>query len=622
MNDKPAAGAGWRGHVLSPATREILPVRFAFIPAELDAISLDTPFIPWRPCEGPLPLPAGNGQELLVDFGRKTTGLLHAAGKGIGETEFALLSGPTEGCVRVKGKLILPGDGAGVVTGFQALRFLRLRAVSQPVPEGAALHLSVEFTAYPGDYAGHFLCSDEELNRIWYVGAYTIHLNIQPHKYSGAYLGWFPQERQDWVRNYRIPYGDYVIWDGPRRDREVWLGDMWPEMHSAITAFGATDAVRSSLAVAAVQQREDGSIPGSALTLQNFAEYSCWWTVLLDRLHMLTADDGFVADMEPALRRQLEWLRGQIGGNGGFLEIGHRQTWAWTLARRGVVTVSQCVAYGALRGGARLLRVLGDAAAAQPYDRMADELLGRIRTELWDDARGVFKDCLVPPDDTVRVSCDSNALALLFRVALPDQARRAMRYLQDHLWTPYGTRTIDPVEPPGKWNWAHNRNIWPFVVGLEVEGRLENGDFEGAMRLMRACWGNMVRQGTDCFWEMVDGRDGTFVTQLRVADTGQDNDTWDSYAHGWSAGVTYLLQAHVLGVQPVEPGYRRFRVQPQLADLAFAEGDVPTPHGPVRTRFERKDAVVTGEVVVPVGTVCELVVNGKSRVLESGTHRF
>ena len=48
---------------------------------------------------------------------------------------------------------------------------------------------------------GSFRCDDERLNRIWAVGAYTVHLNMQEY-----------------------------LWDGIKRDRLVWIGDMHPEV--------------------------------------------------------------------------------------------------------------------------------------------------------------------------------------------------------------------------------------------------------------------------------------------------------------------------------------------------------------------------------------------------------
>lgn len=56
---------------------------------------------------------------------------------------------------------------------------------------------------------GSFRCSDETLNCIYDTAAYTCHLNMQQY-----------------------------IWDGIKRDRLVWAGDMHPEMLTVRTVFG------------------------------------------------------------------------------------------------------------------------------------------------------------------------------------------------------------------------------------------------------------------------------------------------------------------------------------------------------------------------------------------------
>ena len=50
-------------------------------------------------------------------------------------------------------------------------------------------------------YVGSFRSSDPRLDSIWMTGAYTVHLCMQEY-----------------------------LWDGIKRDRAVWLGDMHPEV--------------------------------------------------------------------------------------------------------------------------------------------------------------------------------------------------------------------------------------------------------------------------------------------------------------------------------------------------------------------------------------------------------
>ena len=79
-----------------------------------------------------------------------------------------------------------------------------------------------------------------------------------------------------------------------------------------------------------------------------------------------------------------------------------------------------------------------------------------------------------------------------------------------------------------------------------------------------------------------------------------------SYSHGWSAGPTYILPAYVLGVRPLEPGFRRVLVEPNPTDLAWAEGRVPTPHGPVGVSWTRGEDAFRIEVEVPAGCTAQV----------------
>ena len=68
------------------------------------------------------------------------------------------------------------------------------------------------------EYKGSFECSDERLNKIWQTAAYTVHLNMQQY-----------------------------LWDGIKRDRLVWIGDMHTEVQTILSVFGDQDIIRESL---------------------------------------------------------------------------------------------------------------------------------------------------------------------------------------------------------------------------------------------------------------------------------------------------------------------------------------------------------------------------------------
>ena len=67
------------------------------------------------------------------------------------------------------------------------------------------------------------------------------------------------------------------------------------------------------------------------------------------------------------------------------------------------------------------------------------------------------------------------------------------------------------------------------------------------------------------------------------------------------------MSRHVLGISVVEPGGKRVRIQPHLADLDWAEGTFPTSAGVVKVRHEKQaDGTVATKYEAPEGIQIEV----------------
>jgi alpha-L-rhamnosidase len=75
-----------------------------------------------------------------------------------------------------------------------------------------------------------------------------------------------------------------------------------------------------------------------------------------------------------------------------------------------------------------------------------------------------------------------------------------------------------------------------------------------------------------------------------------------SLARSWSSGATNAVSQYVLGVRPVEPGYKTWLIEPQTGDLSWAEGTVPTPYGPIEVEWRKTAQGMRLEINVPNGT--------------------
>ena len=193
----------------------------------------------------------GPGGALLLDFGQELHGGIRldcpttSNGKPVrlrvrfGESASEAMGAPNQDHAIHDHEILLPWMGHTEV-GCTGFRFVRLDSLES---EATADLRRVEAVALYRDlpYLGSFECSDPLLNRIWETGAYTVHLCMQDH-----------------------------VWDGIKRDRLVWIGDMHPETLVIATVFGEVDVVPASL-----DYVRDRTPPTE--WMNGISSYSLWW---------------------------------------------------------------------------------------------------------------------------------------------------------------------------------------------------------------------------------------------------------------------------------------------------------------------------------------------------------
>ena len=105
-----------------------------------------------------------------------------------------------------------------------------------------------------------------------------------------------------------------------------------------------------------------------------------------------------------------------------------------------------------------------------------------------------------------------------------------------------------------------------------------------------------------------------------IGDDGTD--MMISYNHYASGAVGAFLYRRVLGVEPTEAGYRKFKFAPVVGGgITEAEGTVGTPYGVIKAAWKIADGEMTMTVAVPVGTECTVVPpSGEEKALGSGEY--
>ena len=400
-------------------------------------------------------------------------------------------------------------------TGF---RFVRLEACDTGV-EILAVKGVLEYRDIP--YIGEFSSSDKRLNDIWNVGAYTVHLNMQ----------------------------DY-LWDGIKRDRMVWIGDMHPEMLSILSVFGENECVPQSMDLVK-------SITPYTDWMNGHLSYSMWWVSLQRDWYFATGDKAYLEGNKDYLFHLLERTVLLIDENGGFGYDGHMFVdWSSKGTPYAETGVLATVAL-ALKNGAELARILENEALSeacmQAYDRI----------------------------DRTRLQYDGNKqVAALVALSGLESAETINRNVLSQ----------NPLE-----------GLSTFLGGYVLAARAEAGDMEGALQIIRKYWGAMLDLGATTFWEDFDlawAENAAPIGEPVPAgkqDVHGDNGRFcykqfrHSLCHGWASGPTWFLSRYVLGVKVALPGCKKLTIKPHLADLEHVKGKYPTPYGPV-TVEHTKDA--------------------------------
>ena len=123
-----------------------------------------------------------------------------------------------------------------------------------------------------------------------------------------------------------------------------------------------------------------------------------------------------------------------------------------------------------------------------------------------------------------------------------------------------------------------------------LDALYEAGEAEAALALLNAThdrsWYNAIRAGSTITFEAWDNK-------------YKPNQDWN---HAWGAAPADLLPHKFLGVEPLEPGWDRIRIRPQVASLDRAFGMIPTIKGPVAILIRQDTACYRLELGLPSNT--------------------
>jgi alpha-L-rhamnosidase len=378
--------------------------------------------------------------------------------------------------------------------------------------------------------------------------------------------------------------------DGAKRDRLIWSGDLYFAQRNLYYAFTPQNYMRDSLKMLAFNQTPEGYVQACPYPENHVppasGEYGPFpsdefgaWLVPVAWEHLLYTDDvATLKEIYPAVKRLLNDLGSKIGEDGLFVQDHATSKHAKDLKigdvrKRAYMNI---LLWGVFSDAARIAERLGykdDQVAAQ---NKADLIKRALFENFWDEKQGGFLEAVGKP----ALGAEANALALSMELLSQAQAEQVSRNIKK--------------TGHGKFQGLASRGLFTYGFGEHGIKAITDHDW---MKLLDPEWKGAATT-TECMRLMTKG--------------------WGDESHPDTA-IGYQFSAYILGVVPLEPGFRRFQVRPlPIKEVSWAKGLVPTPHGVIEAGWEKKETTLRLTLTVPSDTEADVVLPGGESVLING----
>lgn len=429
-------------------------------------------------------------------------------------------------------------DWSDMKFGNTGFRFLRIDTEQDSSIQFKAIVAATEIDSR--EQIGAFECDDPLLNEIWNTAAYTLRLCIQ----------------------------NGFLWDGIKRDRLVWVGDLYPMIRVAYCLYGDLPEIRNSLSFA---QRE-GMPPK---WINNIPMYSFWWLVNCADDYFHTGDKEFAYENLPFIHAVLKETERFVADNGetqfdsNFIDWAmHYQEGDNEAKRQDEIAGVNALLRIALAKTERLLNALGEDSA------ICELILAKLNRK------------------TLFVHSYKQAAALAVLSGTRTEREHAVLIAG-------GAKGISTFM------------AYPILSALAAFG-----EYDFNMQTIKEYYGKMLSLGATTFFEDfdVDAVEGVCrIDEFPKAGEKDFHRTFGKFCykgfrhslcHGWSSGVIPYLAETVLGIKEINDS--EFEIDAHLSYLKHVKGVYPTRYGNIEVEY-RLQADGTYDVSVNAPQEIEIV---------------
>ena len=393
--------------------------------------------------------------------------------------------------------------------------------------------------------------------------------------------------------------------DCPTRERSGWTGDIRIFSPTASLLVDCQNYLRRYLRNVAAEQLDDGRIPvfipsGTSRFYPELKPPFRWmsgatgfgdvsvllpWNVylyfgdtqILERqLPSMKAWVDYLARTAKKKRGRGRWLSRRRGTHEDYIIDGGLHPGEWMRPGENMLHIAKL--------GIRPPAVVATAYLANSASTLAQicTILGydedaRHYRELAENVKAAWQSAFVKKDGRIGADKQDDYVRALAFDLLPKESRDQAL-----------TRLVELIEKAG-----FHLGTGFFSTPMLLDVLADNGKAELAYRLLfqntNPSWLYQVEKGATTVWETWEG--------FRKNGRGK----WSHNHYAFGSVAAWLFQT-VVGIRPLEPGYKKIEFRPVIpGTLNYAEAAIETPFGTASCRWEKSEDGLLVEVVVPPG---------------------
>lgn len=423
--------------------------------------------------------------------------------------------------------------------GSTAFRFVRIDNTDDY--DLLILSAYATYTHCNAPQTGSFVCDDALVNRIYETAHHTVFLNMQ----------------------------NKMIWDGAKRDRLVWSGDLNTELLSVYYTHGFVENTRNSLTFC-----KETTPKGQ--WMNNIPSYSMWYIINLCDYYLYTGDREYILENKAYLEDTLRLLTGCIDENNQIDVM------------RGPTDENNIAAYFV------------------DWPTCADREQSKI---------GVHALMMIALEKTLKLYASFGWNGEEWQTAyrrLSSFPLQKTTYKQIAAFKILAQGNKDADDVNVLINGGAN-GVSTFMAYYIFSALFKSGKGEDAMNMMKEYFGKMLQVGATAFFEDFDIAWAENCTKLNEIPRDDKKDIHGDFGkycyegyrhslcHGWASGAIPFLCENILGVEIAEAGCKVLKIHPDLLGLKKATGDFPTPLGVVHIEHESVDGKIKTKTIAPAG---------------------